>query len=238
MCRIAFIERPQDVNPELYEGVLAAVFATLELSNGGHGNGVAIPDRKGKIKIIKGVNYSPCQAAKDSANAPWVLFHTRLATSGGIKDEMCHPFSLGTWGALAHNGIAIGKGTHTESDTAVMARVIAEEIGPDLDGIFKYLDRIDPGVVIIALRSKRPRALLYVDSGRNFVKSVIGPITIWASQALSKESKIIGPGMYELPSGIKLKNVVKVKYTYRNAGGVRYNNWWWELYGSDKDEEL
>jgi hypothetical protein len=245
MCRIAFIQRPQGVSPELYEGVLKAVFTVLELSNGGHGNGVAIPDRKGKIKIIKGVNYSPCQAAKDSANAPWVLFHTRLATSGGIKDEMCHPFSLGTWGALAHNGIAIGKGSITESDTSAMTRVIAEEMGPNLDDIFEYLDRLDPGVVAIALRGRRPRLWLYVGRGRDFVKSSIGPITIWASEALAKNSEVIGPGLYELPSGIKLrelkwKSYTTMRYTF---GGwewrwPRPKSQWEKRSGKDKEEDL
>jgi hypothetical protein len=221
MCRIAFTVKPK-IKSEIYEGVLAAVFATLELSNGGHGNGIAFPNRKGKIKIIKGVNYRPHEAARDAAGAPWVLFHTRLASSGGISDEMCHPFPLGFWGALVHNGTVIGKGTFTESDTSVMTRVIAEEKGPDPDAIFEYLDRIDPGVVAIALRGKRPKVWLYVGRGRNFVKSAIGPITIWASEALSKESETIGPGLYEIPSGVKIK---EVKYT---AMGSYIREWWWK----------
>ena len=245
MCRIAFVERHQGVSPELYEGVLEAVFTVLELSNGGHGNGVAIPDRKGRIKIIKGVSYSPYQAAKDSANASWVLFHTRLATSGGIKDEMCHPFALGTWGALAHNGIAIGKGTITESDTSAMTRVIAEEKGPDLDKIFEYLDRLDPGVVAIALRGKRPRLWLYVGHNRCFVKSFVGPITIWASEALAKDPEVIGPGLYELPSGIKLR---ELKWTPYSARRYTFGGWEWrwprpksqreKRSGEDKEEDL
>jgi len=238
MCRIAFVERPPEARrrPGTYEGVLAAVFSVLELSNGGHGNGIAFPDQKGKIKIKKGIHYSTDEAARDAAEAPWVLFHTRLASSGGISDEMCHPFPLGFWGALAHNGTVIGKGTFTESDTLVMARVIAEEKGADPDAIFEYLDRIDPGVVAIALRGKRPKVWLYVGRGRSFVKSAIGPITIWASEALSKESEVIGPGMYELPSGIKIK---EVKYT---AMGYAYiGEWWrkkwWERQLLDKKRE-
>jgi len=236
MCRIAFIERPKGVRPEAYEGVLAAVFLVLELSNGGHGNGIAFPDHKGRLKIKKGISYTPHEAARDAAMVPWVLFHTRLASSGGIRDEMCHPFALGDWGVLAHNGIVIGKGTHTESDTAAMTRVIAAEIGPNLDKIFEYLERINPGVVAIALRGHRPKIWLYVGHNRCFVKSVIGPITIWASEALSKDSEEIGPGLYELPSGIKLRELKWMPYTARR---YTIGNWEWRwpkgLWTKDED---
>lgn len=60
-------------------------------------------------------------------NAP-ALFHSRLATHGTVSTDNVHPFEVGRYAAVAHNGIlpskfhpVKGKNDHM-SDTAIMAR--------------------------------------------------------------------------------------------------------------------
>lgn len=62
---------------------------------------------------------------KAFANRP-AMFHSRLATHGTISLNNVHPFSVGKYAAVAHNGILPtkfqpAKGQHM-SDTAIMAR--------------------------------------------------------------------------------------------------------------------
>lgn len=65
-----------------------------------------------------------------------VIFHFRIATSGNVNAEMCHPFRVSDELALAHNGIlpiTVPIGSE-ESDTAIFAKWLAEHpLGIDTD---------------------------------------------------------------------------------------------------------
>ena len=61
---------------------------------------------------------------KIPSRSPFFI-HFRIATSGGVRPEMCHPFSISPDMAICHNGIISGIGNALESDTAVLARVMS-----------------------------------------------------------------------------------------------------------------
>jgi len=90
------------------------------------GNGYITIDVKGVTHFAKGVTTNDVirafnRAGNDSAR----IFHARIATSGGINRDMCHPFvSFTGQFLLMHNGIihdALYKGTDKESDTQQLA---------------------------------------------------------------------------------------------------------------------
>lgn len=106
MCRLALMNRAAIF---LLDTELAALFARLERSMGGDGNGLAaLWSETGAVKIHKGLTITTAQAAAKAAayadgGADWVLFHTRLATSGERTSRSCHPFKSGQL-VMAHNG--------------------------------------------------------------------------------------------------------------------------------------
>ena len=84
---------------------------TLEDRLGGDGNGVAAWSREKGFRIVKRTDLTCKRAAKlihlwASEGYEWFFFHTRLATSGGVCDEMCHPFfDSNSKTLMAHNGV-------------------------------------------------------------------------------------------------------------------------------------
>lgn len=74
---------------------------------GGHGNGWWNSEQR---ESVRGVGIPTDLIAAMSYNMPGVhVFHTRLATAGGKKDDLCHPFPCGPdddpWAqVLVHNG--------------------------------------------------------------------------------------------------------------------------------------
>lgn len=104
---------------------------TKAIDHNSDGNGVIIQDGKSLI-VRKSIGEQDLlkllASCKPSAK---VMFHARIATSGGINDDMCHPFASESGRfLLMHNGVIGGKyhGDKTKSDTAKLADA--------LDGIF------------------------------------------------------------------------------------------------------
>lgn len=102
----------------------------LELSFGGQGNGIYISSLD---KLIKGLDLSPTKIAKDTEKEEGIcMFHTRLASCGGVKDELCHPFDVeGDAGkyVVMHNGHWGGWWSYSDeekSDTQTMANLVAK----------------------------------------------------------------------------------------------------------------
>ena len=105
MCRLAYLNNRAIEALDTEE--IAKFFRLLELSQGGHGNGVGgVVD--GKFIVVKGVGKSVEELARIVKDVQWdngVIFHTRLASTGTVSDELCHPFvSLDGAILLAHNG--------------------------------------------------------------------------------------------------------------------------------------
>lgn len=95
MCRIGVF---QNVGDKI---LTAWAMAELEISMGGHGNGLYM---KESDKLIKGRDASITNLAEMTEREEGMhLFHTRLASVGDICDELCHPFEAGDW-ILCHNG--------------------------------------------------------------------------------------------------------------------------------------
>ena len=107
MCRLALMNA--NILKILDQQELADVFAHLEHTQGGHGNGcAALWQETARVTIRKGVTLTAAQAAHhlvtfNQANANWLLYHTRLASSGRMTSRNCHPFQAGKL-TLAHNG--------------------------------------------------------------------------------------------------------------------------------------
>ena len=105
MCRMAVIF--DTVAP--FEGKaeeLAFFLAFLERSQGGQGNGIGT-FVDGKPQILKAVKFTVSDCAtrimEQPAPATGWYWHTRLASMGGVKDELCHPFTQGKY-LFMHNG--------------------------------------------------------------------------------------------------------------------------------------
>jgi len=108
MCRLALFNKIFAL--ENLE-TIASLFWDLETELGGDGNGVATVLADGTFLIEKGVHFNPYDAYKqigkwlECVDSEWFVFHTRMATSGGKTDVMCHPHVEANV-LLAHNGIA------------------------------------------------------------------------------------------------------------------------------------
>lgn len=103
MCNKKFFEENGKVLPKLWNRFVS--------TNGGDGNGVACYVGRDYIPLVeKGVkqtvwqSYDACKKWARLDECKWLMFHTRMATSGGIRDEMCHPF-IEDGDILLHNGV-------------------------------------------------------------------------------------------------------------------------------------
>lgn len=133
MCRLAlmnksFVQQVNDIE-------LASLFQTLDDKNGGHGMGITLAYSKNDPVTYKGINHSAIDLAQliyaeiDNPDLRYIIFHTRLASSGEICDEMCHPFSENTlYGlTLAHNGVISSlSGSDTFSDTFILYQLLTQ----------------------------------------------------------------------------------------------------------------
>jgi|GEM_PF-2701268 len=64
-----------------------------------------------------------------SSHKGTIALHFRIATSGGINEKMCHPFTVGEY-AVMHNGVLSGLGAERRSDTCVLAQDVLGKL-PD-----------------------------------------------------------------------------------------------------------
>jgi hypothetical protein len=135
---------------------VARALHQLEISMGGDGNGYYQPDPAYPEMGMsnKGIDLTTAEVAFDSYDrAEPTYFHTRYATAGGIKSEICHPFVAGSVGMLMHNGHWHHWRTHNNkdeiSDTQTAARIVGENgIGVLRSKSFDY-----SGIWIIANES-------------------------------------------------------------------------------------
>lgn len=123
MCRIAYLADAKAWK----EDVLAYLFASLEKSMGGSGNGLALFKKDGTVRVVKGLEQKTDALAKVAAGKPYpILFHTRAASIGPVCDELCQPFVAGGT-TLCHNG-------HWSDYKTVGAIMIAKETMPPVSG--------------------------------------------------------------------------------------------------------
>lgn len=157
MCRLAIFGGIRKEKP------LRTALIQLERSMGGHGNGYWDTQFQ---EIIKGLSLLPDDIAEMAYGQQGThLFHTRLATAGGMRDELNHPFEGDNW-VVMHNGHWFEWDRYAEyemSDTQAAARII-DEHGP---GVLLNRQFDDSGVWIMARDDE-----VYVcsrSSYRNFV---------------------------------------------------------------------
>lgn len=124
MCRHLYLPYPQ----YFIENTLKRWFVSLNIALGGHGCGIGLFtsfDNTAELfkdgfqvwsignntvrAILKGVNLEPEEAAfyankykTETLNG--IIYHARLASVGGIHDELCQPFPSGKEAILTHNG--------------------------------------------------------------------------------------------------------------------------------------
>lgn len=133
MCRLA-IFNTEWLNLVTLEE-LSTLFTTLDTRAGGHGMGIALCYEKNAPVVYKGVDMEAEELAeiiyaeKDNIDLRYILFHTRMMTSGTLSDDMCHPFSEQTrYGlTLAHNGVVRSlNDSTTHSDTRILFDLITK----------------------------------------------------------------------------------------------------------------
>lgn len=126
MCRLAFYSGVTDKHD------IAFALSELELSFGGDGNGYYDIE---KDEVKKGIFLSCTDIARKTSDGGAYLFHTRMASAGGVSSDLCHPFRVSGPGgefALAHNGHWYSwedynaEKYEAESDTQLISKLLAE----------------------------------------------------------------------------------------------------------------
>ena len=106
MCRLALLNREAIA---FLGHDLDTLLCHLEKRLGGDGNGIGLLwQETGQVNVRKGLHFRARSAAGElrfavQQGANWGIFHTRMATSGGVCARACHPFQHGRM-VLAHNG--------------------------------------------------------------------------------------------------------------------------------------
>ncbi|ABO49393.1 glutamine amidotransferase, class-II [Desulforamulus reducens MI-1] len=106
MCRL-FLSNKAGLDRLGPQGV-KDLFEILEVSMGGHGNGVAYI-KNGKLYLRKGTRLTVKKVAELAfeQGIEWFIFHTRWASVGSVSNRNCHPFRHGRIVA-AMNGTETG----------------------------------------------------------------------------------------------------------------------------------
>lgn len=150
MCRLAYV--PFETQAE-DKSVVATLFEFLELSFGGHGNGIGYFSDM-KPFIHKGSKLSTVELADFMVdNGTSAIFHTRLASMGSICDANCHPFS--------YNGVLTAHNGHW-GDAREMARML---IHADKFQEKKMLDMTDSEVIACLVGNYGFGSTSIVDTG-------------------------------------------------------------------------
>jgi hypothetical protein len=72
--------------------------------------------------------YAETQRRAAADGAVEVAHHWRMATHGAVTLANAHPFALGRYAALLHNGVAPGWGSRDQSDTGAIAAALADVV--------------------------------------------------------------------------------------------------------------
>lgn len=130
MCRLAYF--PPGSEPLSKHGI--RLLEALCAAQGRDGMGVGALQEKG-FAVVKGINAKPEASIKGlKGHERGLIFHARLASSGGQKEELCQPFVFGEtmtvhnghwtdwkqaiWGLIANGGIKPGDGLINDSACA------------------------------------------------------------------------------------------------------------------------
>lgn len=106
--------------------------------------------KDGKVVILKGYFHFEtfyadfAKAEKINRKSPFVL-HFRIATSGGVNYENCHPFKIDEHNAFVHNGIFynLSYANYNLSDTQVFNNTILQNLPTgwqNSTGVFNLLE--------------------------------------------------------------------------------------------------
>ncbi len=143
MCRLALLNREAIL---FLEHDLDTLFCHLEKRLGGDGNGIGLLwQETGYIKVRKGLHFRAMHAAgalrfAAHQGADWGLFHTRMATSGGVCTRTCHPFKHGHL-VLAHNG---------HNDPFARLGALTRKVRSDSEALAQYWARYHSPISMLA----------------------------------------------------------------------------------------
>ena len=166
MCRIAIIFDGGKNKPQI-----KVWWKSLETTGGGQGNGFAFAEAD-HVEIIKSLLLTTDDIVDMLPDEKTILFHTRKVSTGGMTDELCHPFRINNELALVHNGtwkeylmvrtILLNRNYTCSqllqsSDTQIVAYLI-KEYGIDI------LDMVNEGVWVTL--GKDGDVILYYYSGQ------------------------------------------------------------------------
>lgn len=240
MCRLALFNYKGFKYLEKMGG-LDTFFQELEISQGGHGNGVALLYPDGRIELRKGVGFDTNEAADFVRNVgrfSWCLFHTRVASAGTVKDENCHPFREGDL-VLAANG--------TEFGFQSLGKVLGDIT--DTEALFRALIKLEAPIpfsliyfesVFMGFADRRPFVVSAGWSGDLEVFAYNG-IKIFASELPADWKGVLErspkKAFYWHGGRVLVKDLVKrtgVKARYRYYYGY-YDKW---LYDDEEDYSL
>jgi hypothetical protein len=164
-------EDSKTAKPNNYKDGLVNLLLELELSLGGHGNGLAlVHDAEGQnVTLTKGTSLETESCAEQllTADYRFAVFHTRLASAGDISDRNCHPYHFYTKRKKGRTDLLIAQnGTESpfsfgtfyggKTDCEAIARIVLS-LGLPIPKTFAHF-----GSVFVGTKNGRP----FYSSGR------------------------------------------------------------------------
>lgn len=252
MCRLYTGKKTKKNLQFLYEKL-----ESLELSQGGNGNGISYFDENMNSVTIKGVNKTTKELIDSVPFDTWFIFHTRLTSHGSTDDANSQPFEFNFKNnkhVLMHNGTIniksdlgsayymysnINYSTYNKmSDTHLLSKLI--ELKSDLS----LLDVYYKGQVFVIMNS----TFTYILSGKPFFirKDNDTNLYYYTSELKYDKEK---DNAYKMSSECLIKiNNINSKFTVirgkidnyepieYNGYGFRNVNGQWDMYDKYKNE--
>lgn len=125
MCMITYVPENQPLTADILDGI----------TNGGtwndDGHGWAIAASTGTMLTGKSLDFAEALEsfveARESVGNAHAVFHSRWATHGSVRVENVHPFPVGRYGIVAHNGVLPQMFHPTLDDDRSDTRILADE---------------------------------------------------------------------------------------------------------------
>lgn len=207
MCRL-LIGSSKALKAYNYNHSLATLLKHLEKQCGGHGNGVSLHRGNALIFSTKGCDLTVEEIThtilSKSVRYDYAIFHTRIASVGGVRDSLCHPYTSGN-DALAMNGTL-----HVLSDIANALNTTDTEV------VFNLVKGLPVEQVISVLATLNA---VFVGSaeGKPYVVRNGGALEEWSLPKLAKESDFLFASSF--PKGTQ--HVNSLSYSFQYVDGKR-----------------
>ena len=214
MCIIAVYEHGKRPDKETVK---------IMMENNGDGAGLAWINRAGRVEVHKGYTTAEdvMRTVKDIPDGSPILFHARIATSGGVSAEKCHPYPLTDKDKFL-NAIDFTTSVPVIAHNGVLPIDIDAGLNDSQTFIKKYL---------YPIITRSPRAFK-----RGKLDCIINRLVNGSRLAIITPAgiKTYGTG-WETHDGIKYSNGNYKRYTYYSGNAYKWYNDY-DKYWGDYDD--